>query len=78
MPRESWEQRTVAEVMDRDIDRITVTSDTEAQSALQRMRRSGSTRLLVVDDGRLAGVVSLRDLIDYLDLKLAVESTSAN
>jgi predicted transcriptional regulator len=72
VPRESWGQHSVAEIMDRDIDRITVAPDTEALSALKRMQESGSTRLLVVDNNQLAGVVTARDLLDYLDLKLAI------
>lgn len=72
-PRGSWDQHTIAEVMDRDIAKIMVRPDTKALKALERMQKSGSSRLLVVDHDRLAGVISLRDLMNYLDLRLSVE-----
>jgi CBS domain-containing protein len=37
------------------------------------MRQTGRSRLLVVDDGRLAGILSARDLLDFLALKLELE-----
>jgi hypothetical protein len=33
------------------------------------MQRTGLTRLLVVEDGRLAGVICLKDLLDQLTLR---------
>jgi Zn-dependent protease/predicted transcriptional regulator len=73
VPREDWDRHTVAEIMDRDIEKIAVRSDTNAVNALERMQRSGSSRLLVMENDELAGVVSIRDLIDYLDLRLSME-----
>lgn len=37
------------------------------------MSRSGASRLLVVEDGRLAGIVSLKDLLGFLSVKLDLE-----
>jgi CBS domain len=39
------------------------------------MRRTGKTRLYVVsDDGRLVGVLSLRDFLEVLTLKMELEA----
>jgi CBS domain-containing protein len=37
------------------------------------MQRTGSSRLLVTDGDRLVGIVSLKDLLRFLDLKLELE-----
>jgi CBS domain-containing protein len=43
--------------------------DEDAFKALVRMRQSGSSRLLVIAHGRLLGIVTLKDLLDYLTLR---------
>lgn len=70
VPRADWPSRKVGAVTVPLAQAVTVTPDTAALQALGRMRQSGRSRLLVVDDGRLAGVLSVRDLLDFLALKL--------
>jgi len=36
----------------------------------------GNTRFMVVKDGQLVGVISLKDLGEYIALKLEIESTA--
>jgi Zn-dependent protease/CBS domain-containing protein len=72
-PREEWERHSVAEVMRRDLRHLAVTPDTDALAAMQQMQRTGSSRLLVLEGGRLVGVVSLKDLLRFLRLKLELE-----
>jgi len=73
-PRTDWERHTVSDAMDRDIARITIHNDADAFAALERMQRTGSTRLLVLDDhGELTGIISLKDLLRFLELKLELE-----
>ena len=74
VPRGEWPNRTVGAVTVPLSDATTVTPDTAALQALGRMRQTGRSRLLVVDDGHLAGVLSVRDLLDFLALKLELES----
>jgi CBS domain-containing protein len=50
-----------------------VTPDTGALQALARMRQSSRSRLLVVEKGHLAGILSVRDLLDFLSLELEME-----
>ena len=47
----------------------TVTPDSGALQALGRMREAGRSRLLVVDHERLAGIVTTRDLLDFVSLE---------
>ncbi|MFL5339212.1 MAG: site-2 protease family protein [Gemmataceae bacterium] len=68
--RSEWDHRTVAEVMRTDLDTMTIRPDADALAALGKMQNSGLSRLLVVDAGRLVGMVSLKDLLRFLNLKL--------
>ncbi len=78
MPRDQWSQHTVGEIMQRDLAPITIAPDADAMEALSKMQRSGSSRLLVADRGRLVGIISLKDLLRFLDLKMELEGESAN
>jgi CBS domain-containing protein len=41
--------------------------------ALSVMSRTGNSRLMVVDKGRLVGVITLKDMLKFLDLKIDLE-----
>lgn len=45
--------------------------------ALTKMKRTGRSRLIVVDDGRLTGVIALKDLLDFLSVKLELDVEDA-
>jgi CBS domain-containing protein len=51
-----------------------IRSDADALAALAVMRRTGRPRLLVVDDGCLMGLVTLRDLLEFFALKVELEA----
>lgn len=72
-PREEWDQHTVAEAMEKDVETISISPDADALDALGKMQRTGSSRLLVMDGEHLVGIVSLKDLLSFLNLKLELE-----
>jgi Zn-dependent protease/CBS domain-containing protein len=73
--RERWDELRVADLMDHCSTDNTVRPDTDVMDAMTQMRRSGNSRLLVVDgEGKLRGVLSLKDLMSYLSLRMDVES----
>jgi Zn-dependent protease/CBS domain-containing protein len=78
VPRAEWERHTVGEVMQRDLGAFTISPDADALDALTRMQRTGSSRLLVTEGDHLVGIVSLKDLLRFLNLKLELESARAN
>ena len=47
----------------------------DAAAALAQMQRTGLSRLLVVEGGRLAGVICLKDLLDQLSLRSELNLT---
>ena len=59
--------------MRQNLEDITITPDADALDALSRMQRTGSSRLLVTDGDRLKGLLSLKDLLRFLNLKLELE-----
>lgn len=73
VPRGEWGRHTVGEVMRRDLEALTVAPGADAVEALGRMQRSGSGRLLVTEGGRLVGILTLKDLLRFLSLKLELE-----
>jgi Zn-dependent protease/CBS domain-containing protein len=74
IPREEWENHTVGEVMQHDLRGITIRPDADALQALAKMQRTGLSRLLVTEADRLVGIVSLKDLLRFFQLKLELES----
>jgi CBS domain-containing protein len=72
-PRQEWDKHTVCEAMRQDVQLLSISPDADALEALGKMQRTGSSRLLVMDGNRLVGIVSLKDLLRFLDLKLELE-----
>jgi len=65
--------RTVRDVMEDPGEDGVVGPDGDAADALDRMRRRGAGHLFVVDRGTLVGVVTLRDLLNYLSIRLDLD-----
>jgi len=73
VPREAWDERLVAEVIEPWPEGEQVGPDDDAFEALKTMSRDGIDRMVVVEDGALLGVLCLRDLLRYLSLKMDLE-----
>jgi Zn-dependent protease/CBS domain-containing protein len=71
--RDEWGRHTVGEAMTPALDAVTIPASADALEALGKMRRNGSSRLLVTEGDRLLGIVSLKDLLHFLALKLELE-----
>lgn len=52
-----------------------VKPDADAVGVLAQMRRSGLTRLFVTEEGRLRGVVTLRDMLELLSAKIELDGS---
>ncbi len=72
MPREEWRRHTVSDVS-RACKGATVTPETDAVKALTLMSSSGKSKLLVVSGEKLVGILTLKDLLGFLSLKLQLE-----
>ena len=72
-PRAEWATRRVAEVMTPCTAANCVDARTPAPQALRLMNESGNSRLAVTDRGDLVGILTLKDLLGLIALKLDLE-----
>jgi Zn-dependent protease len=77
VPRHEWPERLVGEVMEPRLESLSIPPDMDALEVLSHMQRTGQTRLLVIDHGKLIGIVTLKDLLAFLSLKLDLEGEEA-
>jgi CBS domain-containing protein len=71
---EQWDQRTVAEIMEPCSEDNTVAPETDTLEAMTKMQRTARSPLLVVSRRQLLlGILSLRDLLELLTLRLEIE-----
>jgi len=73
VPREQWAEHEVSEITEPCSEQNTIEPEADALAALTKMRRDGDSPLMVVRDARLEGIISLRDLVRLISLKLDLE-----
>ena len=77
-PRDEWDEKHVRDCMLASEQVPTVPEDEPAAEALQELAQSELGRALVVDDGRLAGLLSITDLARAAQLGLRRTGASAS
>jgi Zn-dependent protease/predicted transcriptional regulator len=77
VPRENWAETSVASITRGCGPENSVSPDQDALAALTVMHRTQNGRLLVIEGGRLVGVVTMKDMLKFLSLKLDLEGESA-
>jgi len=76
IPKSDWQNTTVREIMNPSSEANTVSANMETEKLLATMvRRDTPSRYMVVDNGQLVGVISLKDLLELIALKLEVEKS---
>lgn len=73
VPREEWGARTVGELAEHCTAQNSVSPETDAMEAFQKMSGDGQSRLLVVEGDQLRGIISLKDISGLISLKLQLE-----
>jgi CBS domain-containing protein len=73
VPPAEWPRHRVEEIMAADLAPVRIAPDADAAEALAQMQRTGRTRLLVVENGLVTGILTLRDLLNFLSLKMEIE-----
>lgn len=73
IPREEWDQYTVREIMEVCSEENSIHADTDPMKVLTIMNQTGNSRLMVVEDSRLVGIITLKDLLNFLSLKLDLQ-----
>lgn len=75
VPREDWGLRRVGHAMCHCACANEVSPDEDPMKVLALMNRTGLSRLLVVEEGKLTGIVALKDLLRFLSLKIDLEES---
>ncbi len=73
VPRERWTATTAGELAEACSAENSIDPDTDAVKALSGMYRTGAGRLMVVKGDRLLGIIALKDLLNFLSLKIELE-----
>jgi Zn-dependent protease/CBS domain-containing protein len=73
VPREERITKTVGDLKTQCSPENTVGPEEEAVSALSAMHRTGISRLMVVENNRLIGIITLKDMLRFLSTKLELE-----
>jgi len=77
LSREKWLWRTVRDIMAPCAAQNTIAPDTDALDAFTLMSRSANSRLMVVENEHLVGILTLRDLMSFLSTKLELDGRTA-
>jgi predicted transcriptional regulator len=60
VPQEEWGRRTVGDLLTPCTAQNTIDAEADAVKALSIMNRTGNSRLMVMQDGQLVGIVALK------------------
>jgi Zn-dependent protease/predicted transcriptional regulator len=70
VPRQEWSTKKVGDVANYCSADNVISPDTDAVKALALMNRSGNSRLMVVENNKLMGILALKDIMRFLSVKL--------
>jgi len=73
IPKEKWPLLHVKDVMLNNYLDLTVDADTEIMQLIQLMHSQRLSRMIVTDNGELYGVISLKDIMDIVLMKLRLK-----
>ncbi len=73
IPREERKDHTVGELAEQCTEANSIEAGTDAVKALSMMRKSNNSRLMVVENGKLVGIIALKDLLEFLSMKVDLE-----
>ena len=73
IPREQWDQQRVQDALVSCSPETMVGPNVDAMEALTIMNRTGNSRLMVVDGEQLVGIITLKDMLKFLSMKIDLE-----
>jgi Zn-dependent protease/predicted transcriptional regulator len=75
LSREQWSATTVAAIMQGCSAATAIAPDADAMEVLTAMSRTQNSRFLVMEGPRLVGVLSIKDMLKFLSVKLDLEES---
>mgnify|MGYP002398973704 CR=1 FL=1 len=73
VPKEERTQYTAGRIMHPKNTNNSVSIDTAVNDALVKMNTTGASRLLVTENNKAVGIVTLKDLLEFIALKMELE-----
>ncbi|WP_018232542.1 site-2 protease family protein [Thioalkalivibrio thiocyanodenitrificans] len=73
VPRDTWARTRVGDTCRKFGEAHTVDADADANEALEQMQRSESSRLVVTEGDRVVGMLVLKDLLRFLQIRAELE-----
>lgn len=73
VPQDQWHSLRVRDIATECSPENTIDAETDAMEAMSRMNRNEASRLMVVEDGHVVGMIALKDLLRFLSLKVELD-----
>jgi len=73
IPRQEWPTRNVKEIMLPLSELLVINQNADAMDALAKMAQNGIGRLLVIENTKLIGIISQKDIMQLFKFRAAVE-----
>ncbi|MFT7879803.1 MAG: site-2 protease family protein [Sulfurimonas sp.] len=74
VPPEKWTAMQVVQVMQNATEENTLSAASAVQDAMFAMNESGISRMLVRQDHKIVGIITLKDLLEFFTLKIELET----
>jgi len=71
--RSQWDSTTIGDIVTGCSDENSVSPDEDAVKVLGRMNRNSISRLMVVEDSRLLGIIALKDMLKFISTRVELE-----
>lgn len=73
VPKEAWERTPVSDIATKCDPSSTVAPNEDMMKAFTKMAQTGASQLMVVDAGKVVGIVSARDIMNMLAVRVELE-----
>ena len=73
VPKEEWPHKKVSEIANTCSAENTIQPDTDVVKVLRLMNRTRNSRLMVIEGESLLGIIALKDIMDFLSIKLDLD-----
>ena len=74
VPQEKWPTMQVAQIMQKAAKENTLPAAMSVHEAMLAMNESGISRMLVEAHGKITGIITLKDLLEFFALKIELEA----
>ncbi|MBE0433458.1 site-2 protease family protein [candidate division WOR-3 bacterium] len=73
VPKNNWTQKTAGDIAHTCSKENTIDPETDIVRVLSQMKRTGNSRLMVVRNNDLLGLIALKDILNFISIKLDLD-----